>query len=180
MSMNKKSQVWVETVVYIFIAIAIIAGVLAVAVPKINQASDKAVIYQTIDSLSLINEKMRDVIRSFEGNTRDLSLQVKKGEYIIDPNQSSISYLLKNTGYEYSEPDFIFKQGDIIRLTTQRGEKNYDILFILNYSNNNIVLTYEGKSELRTISPAPAIYKILIENKGENSENKTQINILQI
>ena len=55
---NKKGQVWIETVLYTLIGISLIGLVLAFVTPKINEAKDRAVVEQTINSLSTFDEKM--------------------------------------------------------------------------------------------------------------------------
>ena len=60
--MEKRGQIWVETIVYTLIGLAIIAMLVAVAKPKINQMTEKAVITQTMESLNTLNEQIFDTI----------------------------------------------------------------------------------------------------------------------
>ena len=57
-SRPKRSQVWVETVIYTLIGLAVIGILLAAAKPKIDEMRDKLVVEQTIDSMNSIDEKI--------------------------------------------------------------------------------------------------------------------------
>ena len=59
--MNKKGQVWVETVIYTLIGLAVIGLLLAVAKPKIDQMKDRALIDQAVEAMEAINSKIYEV-----------------------------------------------------------------------------------------------------------------------
>ena len=55
---RKDGQVWVETVIYTLIGLAIIALVLTAALPKINAKKDEMMIEQSIEALGNIDSKV--------------------------------------------------------------------------------------------------------------------------
>lgn len=114
--MKKRGQIWVETVIYILIGLTIFGGLLYVALPKINEYRDQAVLAQSKQSLSNLNDEIQSVLAS-PWNKREVSLKVLNGEYNIDPKNSTISFILKKTKLKYSEPGFSYNDGDITILT---------------------------------------------------------------
>jgi type II secretory pathway pseudopilin PulG len=165
---SKIAQVWIETVIYTLIGLSILGLLIAVATPKINQMVDKSTLVNSFDSLNTLNEQIRDTMTA-AGNQREILLTVKKGEYNIDGNRSFFSFVLKNSNFKYSEIGVTFKQGDINVLTTDRGNKKYDVLFFLNYSSFNI--TYDNKNILKQLTASPNGYNLIIQNKGNNQIN---------
>ena len=53
--MNKRGQVWVETLLYTLIAFVMIGIVLYFASPRISSAQDKAILDQTVKIMEDIN-----------------------------------------------------------------------------------------------------------------------------
>lgn len=160
--LKKRGQVWIETVTYTLIGLTIIGAIMAVMLPRINQANDRIVIAQTIDSLNSINNQMSEVTLS-SGSQREISLVVKKGEYIIDSLNNSIYYVLDGTNLLYSEPGEEIKNGDVYYKTEIKTGKKYTITLKLDYSNFNI--TYRDKDEEKRLTSAPTAYNLLIQNK---------------
>jgi len=161
--MEKRGQVWIETVIYTLIGLTILGMVISIVTPKISQINDKIVITQTIDSMNKLNEQIRDAL-TYTGSQREILLMVKRGEYFIDGSSNLIYFFLKNTGYQYSEMNQSFKQGDITVLTTEKGNKKYDISLMLNFSLFNI--TYSGADINKTLTTAPTAYRLLAINEG--------------
>jgi len=171
---GKIAQVWIETVIYTLIGLAIIGTLLAVTTPKINQLKDKAIITQTIESLNNLNQQIQNTLIA-SGNKRTVSLTIKKGEYVIDSVNNNIYYVMKGTNLLYSQLNQSQKQGDITILTEEMNNR-YNIYLILNYSSYNI--TYQDEDKNRALTSAPAAYNLLIENKGSlTSDSPIQINI---
>lgn len=170
--MEKRGQVWVETVIYTLIGLTIIGILISVSLPKINQISDKAVISQTINSLNDIDSQIGKILIA-AGNKREINLMIKKGEYTINSLDNEIYYVLKGTNLLYSEVNQTGKQGDLEIITRQRNGK-YDVYLYLKYDNLNLI--YEGKEINKTLTEAPTSYKLLIENNGKVG-GTTQINM---
>ncbi len=173
----KRGQVWIETVVYTLIGLAILGTVIAIATPKINKISDQAVISQSMSSLNLIHQMIEEVFLA-QGNQREIFLAVKKGEYIIDPQSSSISFILDNTGFMYSQINESFKQGVVNVLTLQKSKSKFKVILSLNYSNFEIF--YQDSTVPKTFSSASNPYHLLIQNQGQQPSGLTKINIASI
>ncbi len=159
---NKKGQVWVETVIYTLIGLAIIGLVMAVALPKINQKKDEIIIEQSIEALGNIDDKIYEVQRA-AGNRRVVDLEIRKGVLIIDMEEDTISWVL-DSSFAYSEVDTSVPLGRI-SVTTRVGNP-WEIELMMNY---NMDLQYESdNSGVKQLNPAPTPYKLVIENKKEN------------
>lgn len=175
---RKKSQIWVETVIYTLIGLTIMGIILSVVTPRINQINDRALLTQTKEAMTQINEQVQEILSS-TGQQRDILLTVKKGEYFINAPENYISFVLKGTGALISEPNQLIKSGEIDILTKTKSSSKYDVYLILNYSQYNI--TYNGKDVNKTFTPAPAGYRLLLMNAGSASVTGTkQIDIKSI
>ena len=159
---GRRSQVWIETVIYTLIGLTIIGLLIGLITPRINQMKDRAIIGQTIESMTLLNNKIMETL-SAPGNTRQINLGLSSGEYVIDSLNETISYSLKDTNLLYTEVGQVVPQGEINVLTVDNKGK-YNIFLILNYGDYN--LTYEDKDINKTLTPASNSYGLLIENKG--------------
>lgn len=161
-----RAQVWVETVIYTLIGLAIMGAIIAISTPKIIQMNDNILITQTIESLNTFNEQVRETLL-YPGNQREILLTLKKGEYTLDAGNNTFYFTLKNTRLKYSEPGKFFKDGDIYRLTLDKGNNQYDILLLLNYSLFDV--TYFKQNTTKIFTPAPLAYRLLVVNRnGKN------------
>src|SRR3989338_9978967 len=86
---KKRGQVWVETVIYTLIGIALIGLVLAILTPKIKEFRDRSVIEQTVESLNLLDSKIADVLDA-PGNKRKVSMGLQRGMIVIEPLNNTI------------------------------------------------------------------------------------------
>ena len=161
---SKRGQVWVETVIYTLIGLAVIGLVMAVALPKINEKKDEIVIEQSIEALGNIDDKIYEVQRA-AGNRRVVDLEIRKGSIIIDMEENTISWLL-DSSFPYSEEDMIVPLGRL-SVTTRKGNP-WEIELKMNYSMD---LQYQkDNSGTKQLDPAPTPYKFMIENSGKNTE----------
>src|SRR3989344_4613410 len=103
MSNSRRGQVWVETVIYTLIGIALIGLVLAILTPKIKEFRDRSVIEQTIESLNILDSKITDVLDA-PGNKRKVNMDLQRGTIVIAPINNTISYILDESDVRYSEP----------------------------------------------------------------------------
>lgn len=157
---DSRGQVWVETVIYTLIGLAVIGLVLAGALPKINQKRDEMVIGRSIEALGMIDNKVYEVQRAV-GNRRVVSLEIRRGIFTIDPDEDTISWVLESS-FPYSEVGETIPFGNMDVTTTKDGD--YKVELKIKY---NIDLQYEGG--LKDFGVAPVPYKIIIENTGMNS-----------
>lgn len=169
---EKKGQVWVETVIYTLIAFSLMALVLGFARPKIQESQDKAAIEQTIEAMQEINSVFEE-IRGVSGNKRVVEFGIRKGFMKIDPLGDNLIFELEGT-HEYSEPGVEISEGTLKIVTSKIGK-----LSIVNISGNysNYNLTYQGEETSKIVTQAPTPYKISFSNEGKDSQGKTVIDI---
>ena len=169
----KKGQVWVETVIYTLIGLTLIGLVLAIATPKINELQDKAVIEQTIDSMSILDSKITDAL-SAPGNVRVVEFNMKRGKLHFDTAENNIVYEMDDSRVLYSEPGVSVQLGKI-EVMTEKGAKKHKVFLGLSYGSYN--LTFEGdEGEDLQFTQTSIPYKFSIENKGfVNGKNNIDI-----
>ncbi|MFA5061325.1 MAG: hypothetical protein WC494_03350 [Candidatus Pacearchaeota archaeon] len=174
---KKRGQVWVETVIYTLIGLAIIGLVLAVAKPNIDRKKSEMIIEQSIESITNIDSKISEVL-SAQGNQRVIELKISEGNFYIDSGNNKISWIIQSK-FQYSEKDEEIPLGTFF-VTTTGDEKNdlWEIKIEKQYSNIDLRFNNENIGE-KQISPAPTPYKMTIINddKDEESEGKTIVNI---
>lgn len=164
--MNKKAQVWIETVTYTLVAFILIGLVLSFAKPKIEEFQDEAIIKQSINMLKEIDYIINEVYDSGAGNKRKLELSIKKGDLEINSLADSIVFTLEGR-FMYSEPGQEYKEGSLNILTTELGT-NYEIRIEKVYNNLNI--TYFDKEENKTLGKSSTPHILFISNKGGTNQ----------
>jgi len=170
--MNNKGDVWVSTVLYTLIGLAIIGSLIAVLQPKISELKDKLVAEQTVQSLNVLDDTMLRV-REATGTRLNYILRLDKGNFIIDGYNESI-YWQSDSKYQYSD------ENKLINLTTTRGIQVltvksgglWNINFMMNYRGYGLNITINGKDDFKTLTPSSMPYSVWITNKG--IQNKTQ------
>ncbi len=162
-NLSRRGQVWVETVVYTLIGLALIGLVLAILSPKIKEFRDRSVVEQSIDSLNVIDSKINELLDA-PGNKRKIELTIEKGKLAINASRDTIYFIIDESNVKYSEPEISLQIGRVKLTTLQMAEK-YLINLELNYNYN---LTFDGidNAELIEFTPASLPYKIFVENKG--------------
>ncbi|MBT6955792.1 hypothetical protein HN997_00690 [archaeon] len=163
--MKKKGQVWVETVIYTLIGLAVIGLLLAVAKPKIDQMKDRALIDQAVEAMEAINGKIYEVQRA-PGNRRVVDLKIGKGTFIIDSEKDMISWVI-DSSYEYSEAGVDVSLGTMIVRT--RESSPWEVTLEISYG---IDLKYDDETEgIREFEAAPSAYPLNIYNVGSSDGN---------
>lgn len=161
---NKTAQVWVETVIYTLIGLAVIGLLLAVAKPKIDSMKDKLAIEQSIESMNNINNLIENI--GVAGNRRNMDLKVGKGTFVVDAENDSLYWEIESK-YKYSEENIEIPFGKLKVITTEASPWKVKIFAEytqdIKYNQDN-----EGKKEFMK-SPTP--YSIFIENLGDNIIN---------
>lgn len=170
--MQKRGQAWVETVVYTLIGLTIMGIVLGIATPRIKQMTDKAIIEQTMVAMNELNQKVI-ITQSTEGQTRKIDFRIKKGKLVIGAEQNKISFVLENTGLEYSEVGAEISQGDITVLTEENGKK-YNINLVLDYAGTYNV-QFDSTDTDKILTQAPTAYQLLIKNMGNGIMDVTLV-----
>jgi hypothetical protein len=162
----KKSQVWIETVIYTLIGLAIIGVLLSVVKPAIENKKDQILIDKSLTMMETIHDKVEEVVRYGTGNSRMIEIQLSKGNLAINPAKENIEFSMKSS-YMYSELGENVSVGDI-NVTTTKEDSIYNIKLVLAYRNLN--LTWNGKETSQTFQPAPAPYKITLVNNGTSGQ----------
>lgn len=161
--MKKRGQVWVETVLYTLIGLALIGLVLAFVTPKISEAKDRITIDQTIDSLNILDGKMNEVINS-PGNRRIFEFTMKRGEFFISPEKNELRFVISDIGKPYSQPGETISVGRVNVLSEEKDD-DYPITLTLNYGNI-VNITYAGDIVEKKFTAASIPYKFSILNMG--------------
>lgn len=163
---SKRSQVWIETVIYTLIGLTVIGLVLTFATPKIEAARDKAVLDQTVNALSLIDGKIAE-IQMAVGNTRAVSFTLQKGTLTFDCDNDRIAYLLSGSKYAYSQAGQNVSIMDMsvgsLNARTDSGA-NMDVNLWIDYKGK-INMTCKGDGGKITMPQASTAYKIILNNK---------------
>ena len=165
--MKKGGQVWIETVIYTLIGLAIIGLVLAAALPKINARKDEVIIEQSIEALGNIDDKIYEAVNRGVGNKRVIpSLKVGKGALIIDMEADSISWEI-DSSFEYSEEGVSIPLGRLNVTTTSGGPWKVELKM-----SYEIDIRFDGNNfGTKRIDVSPTPYKFMIENVGEEGGN---------
>jgi len=171
--MQKRGQVWVETVTYTLIAFIMIGLVLSFVKPKVEEYQDRTLIEQSTKVLKEIDQTIREVGESAIGNKRKIEISLKEGYMEINPLNSSISFVT-DSKYTYSEPGVLIQEGNLNILTTPNG-KTKKVSLNLNYTNI-YTLKYDNTTNTKTITKSSNPYNLYISNKGgENREINIEI-----
>jgi len=168
--MEKKAQIWIETVIYTLIGLTIIGILLGVAKPKIQEMQDKSIIEQSINAMQELDLKISSVQGTPGKRTSIKQLKISKGELKINSAEDKITWEIESSR-QYSELNIPIKIGSL-NITTLSGNP-WKIKIEAPYSYN---ITFEEKEQLKTFQPAPSPYVLFFENKGTIS-SKTNIDI---
>ncbi|MEM4152795.1 MAG: hypothetical protein QXK80_01610 [Candidatus Pacearchaeota archaeon] len=167
----EKGAIWVSTVLYILISLAIIGMVIAAVTPRINSARDKATIEQSIIMLNELDSTIQKASQ-VQGTKLKQEFKMSRGFLIIDSINEKITWQLNNSAYQYSEEGVLINVGNI-EAKTIKAANGWNVALTLNYGNANINLT----SEIKMLQPAEIPYKLWIENVGLDNTNKIILNI---
>ncbi|MBU0907818.1 MAG: hypothetical protein KKD18_02155 [Nanoarchaeota archaeon] len=161
----EKGQVWVETVLYTLLGIALIGIVLAIATPKINQSRDRILVEQTIESLSIWDNRIGELLDNVPGNVRNIpAFTMKRGELMINSTDDMITFLVDGLSSPYSEVGVPIQEGNI-KLISYGTEGSYYVRLTLDYQNVSN-LTYGGADGSKKFTAASTPYAFTLKNLG--------------
>jgi len=163
--MKKRGQIWVETVIYTLIGLALIGLVLAITTPRINEAKDRIAVEQTISSLIAFDNKITEALDRGPGNIRIIDFTMRRGELYINPLADEILFVIKDLSKPYSEPGVPIEFGRVTILS-EEGQKESTVSLILSYANTTD-LTFAGGEESKKFSATSTPYKFFIRNLGD-------------
>ncbi len=164
---EKRSQVWIETVIYLVIGMVLIGLVLAFVVPKIIHEQERAFIEKSVEMMRIFDEKIASVISTGEGNVRQIELTIKKGELSINPENDMIIFTIEDLRKPYSEIDIGINSGKI-NLESGKTAKGYKTILNLDYDKDKVDILYGDLNAGGTqkFEAASTPYRFSIENKG--------------
>lgn len=173
--MNIRAQVWIETVLYTLIGLALIGLALGFIMPKINEARDRLLVEQAINSLSVLDEKVHTVIDTGMGNARTAEFSMKKGELYFNVANDEIVFVLAGLTKPYSQPGIEIQSGRIYILSSTE-QKTSSVSLKVNYTAN---IVFGWKDEDKKFDASATPYNFLIENNG-TQDAREMINIKEI
>ncbi len=169
--MKRNGQIWVETVLYTLIGLALIGLVLGFVMPRLNEAKDSAIIEQTIESLNIIDDNIDSMQTA--GNVRTPDFTIKKGYLLIDCANDEIRFVLDELGKPFSEPGSEIDFGRV-KLVTTEEQKDYTVTLALRYSA--IDIQYADGENLNDdckvrFGRSSTPYRFKIINRGDIDED---------
>lgn len=170
---NSKGQVWVETVIYTLIAFVMIGLILAFVKPKIEEYQDKATIEQSLSLVNEIDSVVKEIVQRGSGNQREVEMKLNEGTLKISGIGDRIVFEMESR-YQYSEPGADYTDGNLVISTEEKGELN--VVSITREYSSIYNITYSDEETIKTVSKAPTPYKLLILNKGVESDGRQAIN----
>ena len=169
----KKGQVWIETVLYTLIGLAIMGVILSLVKPTLDQKRDQLILGQAIEILNGIDSQIADVIYRGEGNTRTVDVTLRKGVIVINSPNDSIELSMESQ-HMYSEIGREVKSGRIVIFTKELSKKNYVVSMRMDYKISSNI-TFSGSEREKTIQESSTPYKIVITNNGRRGGEKTNV-----
>jgi hypothetical protein len=144
--LNKKGQIWIETLIYTLIAFVVIGLVLSFVNPKIEELRDKMIIEQSIGMMEDINSIVLSLMQGGSGNKREIELGIKKGVLTIDGINDRVLFEIESR-YTYSEPGKNISHGNILTHTQKQGKLNI-VTLTSDYSGDYNII-YQGQVVIR-------------------------------
>lgn len=161
--MRRIGQVWIETVLYTIIGLAIIGVVLAFVMPKINESKDSISVEQSISAMKDLDSKISDVSQQ-QGDIGKVEFAIGRGYLDINSTNDSLIFVITGLSSLYSEAGIPIKDGDI-QILSEKGQKYDSVYLTLDYNYN---ITYNGEDTEKVLTAAPTPYEIYVENKNNN------------
>ena len=167
-------QVWIETVLYTLIGLALMGVVLAFVTPKLNAEKYKIAVDQTISAMNDFDDKVSTVLQA-PGNVREISINMQRGTFNINSTTDSISFYFNDLTQPYSEPGVPISIGRITALS-QKTSNGATVLLTLQYADN---ITYNQQDIDKVFTASSVPYKFSISNLGVLNQNSGQ-NVISI
>jgi len=192
--MEKRGQIWIETVLYTLIGMVLIGLVLAFATPVIKEQKDKSVVEASIQAISSLDSEISSVKRGGESNTREVEIFIKKGKFIIGAANSlngeddMLIFEIEDSDYAASEvgdDELIDISGTNLKIKTEKQGEKYKITIYRIYPLTDTDLTYarkanEGNNQEQgqreyIFDQSSTPYRILVENWGDDGASNADI-----
>ena len=171
----KKGQVWIETVLYTLIGLAIMGVILSLVKPSLDQKRDQLILSQATEILDAIEGQISDVIYRGEGNTRTVEITLRKGKIVVNSANDSIDFYM-DSKHMFSEIGTEVTIGKIRVVTTEKAKGSYEVFMSLKYPHYNIV--YDDEDREKTLQQSSTPYKMAITNQGKGDEERTKLDFI--
>lgn len=163
--MGKRGGIWVSAILYVAMGVVLLTIILAAGLPAIQKMKDSYTAKQTKDLMLRLDDNIRTVFHEGPSSQRTVSLNIGRGEFIIDEEDDLILWNVESSAI-ISEIGVPVTEGNLQVLTSELGIKDkYRVDLQLNYSVVGLNLTYEGPQKLSGNS------KFSILNKGGDPIN---------
>ncbi len=144
--MKKKGDIWISAILYFGLGIVVITILLAAGLPVINKLRDKNVVIQTKQVMHALDQNIREVIREGPGSQRVVTMNVKKGAFIVDEEYEKIIWGYNNSKALISEPYLNVPEGKLtIRTENGTTRGSYNIIIYTDYSDLADITRPPGK-----------------------------------
>ncbi|MEK6862083.1 MAG: hypothetical protein AABY07_09035 [Nanoarchaeota archaeon] len=158
----KKAEIWISAVLYMALGVILLSVILAVGVPAVNKARDKAAITQTKEVFVKLDQNIRAVYNEGPGSQRPVQIEIGRGQFSIDNTNEEISWELETQSL-LSQPGIPIQEGNLIVLTQETSIKeNYLVILKLNYLST-LDINYLGSGTFT------GSRNFLIQNTGLNT-----------
>src|SRR3989344_5559214 len=155
----RNGQVWMETLLYTVVTLAILGTVLSFALPRLHMGQERARIAEQLTTLRALDNLISDLNTQPPGSSRSIAISVKQGTLSFDAGADSISWTMPNLKLEYSEQGVEVRDGHIAVLTTKEGV-THTVKLTVNYAALGINATLDGKETYGELSSAPTPYRL--------------------
>jgi hypothetical protein len=166
-----KGQVWIETVIYLLIAFIMIGMVLAFVKPKIEDIKDRAILEQSVEVMGDIDDTITTI--GAPGNKRLVEIGLKEGTLTINGVNNTLFFKMDSM-HLFTEPGVKVQIGTVVAETTKKTRDNLVVLES-NYTES-YNFTYNNNLETKILTKAAIPHKVVITNKGTDSQGRTIIN----
>jgi len=150
----------IAAVLVIAISVSAIIIVISLGSPAIDRAQEALLLQEGKNILTSIDGYIKDVSNQGEDSTRSLSLSITGGNYLIDTETETITFLMESKSQIIGVG--VSKLEDNINITGEIGKIYLNILYI------NIDITDGG-------SLGRGTHILVIKNNGYNSTIQKQI-----
>jgi type II secretory pathway pseudopilin PulG len=185
MIIEKRGQIWVETVIYTLIGVTLLGLVLAFAIPSIEKQKDQKIVEESINAMIHLDNLIEEVRDLGPGNQRKISLMIKKGRLVFNPIGKNISFEIEKSAYEASEASrtrevFVDISGTNLKIKTMEKGKDYSVQIVREFEDIELLFNGEDTS-INELTAAANPYRLIVENQGrETSGGLLKINIKEV
>lgn len=172
---NNSGQVWIETVLYTLIGLALIGMVLAFTLPKITKTQERILVEQSLSSIKLLDQIINKVIENGPDNVRIYEINFKEGNLFFDSSKEVIYFQIDEMKDYYSQPDVEIDDGRVKILSFGKKDSS-SVKLTLNYTRFADI-TFDGKNDERKITQSATSYKLIISNLGSTIGDSPNIDI---